>query len=154
MVNQRARDRVKELVIDEEGLVDIDTDHNALLLSYRWGDDRVKQVEDKDVISVRTDSFWKCRGKNFDNFEADLAELDVLYGGSSAEMNDCLVGKLNKVAEKHFKKVKFKKGKKGRVNKGWWNDEVKEAVRERKRTNRKRREMDKRYKRGDSPRGC
>ena len=34
LVNQGARELVHEIVIDEDGLVDIDSDHNVLLLRY------------------------------------------------------------------------------------------------------------------------
>ena len=152
MVNQKARERVKEMVVDEEGEFNVDTDHNAIVLSYRWGsldDQGSNRVKGRAKAPPRTDSFWKCRGRDYEGFEADLSELDCLYGNNPAELNDCLIKRINQTAAKHFKKGKFgnKGDKKG--NKKWWNMEVEEAVKERRRANKKKRQMERRASKGE-----
>ena len=61
-------------------------------------------------------SKWLIRDVNYDNFQIDLAELDCLYGGNVAQLDDTLSSKINKVAAKNFKETKIK-NKGGRQDK-------------------------------------
>ena len=155
LVNQVAREKIKELIVDEEGDFDIDTDHNALILSYQWGNNdkrnnREVGTGNGNIIPRRSDFYWKCRGRDYSGFEADLSELDCLYGMNPAELNDCLVKRINQTALKHFKKGRFDKNEgKKKVNKNWWNEEVEKAVKERRKTNREKRRAERNFRRGD-----
>ena len=85
LVNQRARGNVIEMVVDEEGDFDMDTDHNVLMLSYQWGSRAVKgksSTRDGARTPGRSDFYWKCRNKDFEGFETDLLDLDCLYGST------------------------------------------------------------------------
>ena len=62
----------------------------------------------------------------------ELAELDQLQGNNSAELNDNLASKLGQAANKSFKKIRAKNRGKKKENKRWWNNEIKEAVKQRR----------------------
>jgi len=69
----------------------------------------------------------------------DLGELDCLYASNTAELNDCLIKKLNTVAFRHCKRSKPKFKKNSKNNKGWWNKDIDLARKQRRDMNRKRR---------------
>ena len=113
LVNQEARMFIEELKVDEEGVFDIDSDHNALICEYGCDSNRMageygSGCNDREKYIGRTDFMWAYKGRSFDDFEMDLAELDQLLGNNSAELNDNLVSKLGLVANKSFKKIKAK----------------------------------------------
>ena len=110
---------------------------------------RVGFRNDRKQFMGRADIFWRYRGKEFRGFEMDLAELEQIQGGDVALLNDSLNHKLNMVAAKHFKRGKPGKGRKKRKNKGWWNREVEEAVKSRKRANKEQKRVEKLVKRGE-----
>merc|ERR1719154_339858 len=58
LVNQGARELVHEMVIDEDGLVNIETDHNVLLLRYGV---RVKEIKRNKVNKSSLGSKWLLR---------------------------------------------------------------------------------------------
>ena len=80
----------------------------------------------------RTDFHWRCRGKDFLDFELDLGDLDCLYGNNPTQLNDDLVGKINSVATRYFQKRKFSAKRKKNRNKGWWNNDIEVARKMRK----------------------
>lgn len=154
LVNQEARSKVQSMVVDEEGIIDIDSDHNALLFDFGKYNDQENSVSVPNGFSNnrkkpigRTDFYWQCRDKPFDGFEVDLAQMDMIEGVNAANMNDNLIGKLNKVAAKNFKKVRVRDKKKSK-NKSWWNAEIEVARKSKKEENRKLRKTTKNYKRG------
>ena len=155
LVNEKARERVKELIIDEDGLMDIDTDHNPLILELDWTNDdsrhRDSTYNNRSRYLGRTDVYWRWKEEKAMAFEVDLAELDCIYGENPAEMNDCLTKRLNEGASRHFKKCRYdkKKRKKGKGNKPWWSKDIEKAIKVRRKTNRKNREMFKKFKKGE-----
>ena len=106
-------------------------------------------MNDRKKPLGRTDFYWKCRDKDFEDFEVDLSELDGIYGGNAAELNDRLISNINQVAGRHFRKGKARNNKKVNKNRKWWNQEVKRAVQERRKANRRRRQMNKRHDKGE-----
>ena len=130
LVNEKASETVKEMWIDEEGWIDIDTDHNMIVLNIE-GSKSKKNTE----IKVKKNNKWKLTDVNWDNFQVDLAEIDILYynGNLPDQINKEVTRNIKSVAKKHIKeKSKVNKNK----NKSWWNKDVEQARNERKISNR------------------
>ena len=143
LVNEQARELVKEMVIDEDGMVDIDSDHNILLLKYGGKEVNLGNKERKS----NSGSKWILKNANYENFEMDLSELDLIYGSSGVELNDKITKSLNEAAGKSFKKVRMK-GKQKKERKSWWNEEIEAAIAERKKLNKIQRSTNKLRKKG------
>ena len=145
LVNKKAREMVISMNIDEEGDVNIQSDHNVLILNYGCS----REVKSKVTKGKGKSGYkWILKDVTFDDFQIDLAELDQLYPiNNAANMNDNLTKKINSTATKNFRKVKIK-GKNKHRNKIWWNKEIDQAIQERKQQNRVLRRLGKQKKRG------
>ena len=159
LINGKGRGLIKEMIIDEEGLImDTNSDHNLILVQGifgrgdqsrgREGNEEVNN--DRERYIGRTDWFWKHKGRDFSKFEIDLAEMDEIIGNNSAELNDNMVKTLNQVATRNFSRGNNKYRGKGKPK--WWSQEIEKAIKERKKANRIRRRVTKEVKKGKASR--
>ena len=64
-----------KMCIDEEGELDIDSNHNMLVIDcYLPKGTRVKKMKQPKVLQAKKK--WKLK---WENFEMDLQEVDILY---------------------------------------------------------------------------
>ena len=132
LVNENARELVHEMIVDEDGLMDMDTDHNVLILNYGFKgncDGNTKENNNRSGFK------WMLKGVTYENFQMDLSELDCILDNNPNIMNDELIKKINVTAGKSFKKSKIN-NKNQKKYKSWWNKDIGEAIEERKKQNR------------------
>ena len=136
LTNARARERVCNMCIDEEGGFNIDTDHNLLYVMYE------SRLRERRIHKVRKKKKWCLNNVDWSRFQMDLSQMADVEDGDVDSMNDALVGKVSEVAKKRITHTS------GRVHKGkynpWWNREIRVERQERKRLNKECRKMRKR----------
>ena len=137
LVNGKMREIVDRMWIDEDGVIDVVSDHNMLVVDCMIsGKNEVKVKEKKRK--------WRLRDANWENFQVCLSE--TMWIPESAqdvdELNERLI---NSVMSAGVSKIGFvrRSGKKWK-NKPWWNEDIKEARRQRKNLNRECRWLKKR----------
>ena len=130
LVNGRMRERVARMWVDEDGAIDVVSDHNMLVVDCMIGGKNEVKVKEKKRK-------WRLRDANWENFQVCLSEkrwnAESVQGVD--ELNERLVEDVRSagVSEIGFVKISGKK----RKNKPWWNEDVKEARRLRKDLNRR-----------------
>ena len=75
------------------------------------------------------------RKANWEDFRGDLEQVDWMCEGGVDEMNEGFVDTVTRLAERRIGRRLIKKMK--RVRKSWWNEEIKNARKDRKECNRK-----------------
>ncbi|KAG0715737.1 hypothetical protein GWK47_000111 [Chionoecetes opilio] len=140
LVNRKARERVRNMWVDEERTIDVASDHNVMVMEYECL--KEKRVNVKEERNGR----WKLRDADWDYFREVVSNEDWKLGENGLraergvdEMNERLLRKLNKVAEESIGRTR--KRANGRTRKSWWNNEIDKARKERKQSNRKCRSL-------------
>ena len=136
LVNESARNRVVEMSIDEEGIFDINTDHNVMVLKYKILNSKYN-FQNKQSIQHQGDR-WLFKDVDWNAFQVDLQELDMLYTNNIDNINENITKKVKDVAKIHIRKSK--RGSRNK-KKSWWNRYINEAKQERKLKNRRQRKL-------------
>ncbi|MPC70150.1 hypothetical protein E2C01_064389 [Portunus trituberculatus] len=121
---------VSHMWIDEDGVVDIVSDHNMLVMEGRM-------QSGSEVRVVGKERRWKLRDVGWENYQVDLSERrwdDDVSVYDVEHLNERLVENVRSAAENQIGFVRV--GRRKRVCKPWWNDEIREARKERKRMRR------------------
>ena len=126
LVNNLAREHVGYFYIDEEGNIDIDTDHNTLVLNFD-----ISLGKSIEQPAKKSTGKWIVKGVCWDNFQVDMAELDILYENKNCDsLNEELIAKIKQSASKYVRKTGTRKRKIQKYN-PWWNKEIDMAKKER-----------------------
>ena len=142
LVNGWGRAKVLNMWIDEDGVIDVDSDHNLMIIDcYLPKDKETKQLKQKVSQGKKR---WKLKGVTWENFEVDLQVLDCLYYDVN-QLNNSITTEINKSANEHIKKTN-KVGKETKKN--WFNQEIKVAIDKRQEKNRECRKIRKDINRG------
>ena len=120
LANENSAECISNVLIDEKREIDIDTDHNMTILDFQT---KIQNAITKTQCRKKGGK-WKITDVSWDEFQVDLAELDILYEGTPDDKNREIVGKINMVAGKYFKKTKSRRKKNV---KPWWNKDIEEA---------------------------
>ena len=141
VVNDRARECVKNMWVDEERVVDVASDHNILILEYECEKQRVNE-------NVEKKRRWKIREADWDRFREVIGDIEWKTGlsGPQAErgVDECnkdLIRKLTRAAEDTIGRTKPRDNVRGSKRKSWWNSEIDQARKERRQLNRKCRRL-------------
>ncbi|XP_050718462.1 uncharacterized protein LOC126999703 [Eriocheir sinensis] len=147
LVNGRMRECVSRMWIDEEGMIDIVSDHNMLTVECGLNDRN--EMKEKD----RKKKKWRLRDVGWENFQVDLSERNWEPGNLNDvdALNERLVENVRGAAVQHVGYVRTN-GRK-RVRKPWWNDDIRTARKERKRLNRLCRRMRRRRQESEEAEG-
>ena len=144
LVSKEARMRSQAVTIDEQKEIDVNSDHNVMILKYKMKEERKqKEVEGSRNKEVK----WKRRNADWEKFREQLNKCNQLKGKNKKETNENIQKHLRNVGEKT---IGYEKRRNEGVYRPWWNDQIKKARRERKQANKKRREMEKRRERGEN----
>ena len=141
VVNDKARERVKSMWVDEERMIDVTSDHNVMVLEYECVKERVSVNE---VGKGR----WKIREADWDSFREVLGKMEWKTGVNGLqiergvdECNQGLIRKLTKAAEESIDRTEPRGTGSERKRMRWWNKEIDRARKERKQLNRKCRRL-------------
>ena len=93
LVNEKARRRIQYVEVDEDRMIDIQSDHNMVWLVYTH-----KPQEKAEEPSTRGPG-WKLKTADWEHFREDLEQVTWECEGSVDEMNDLLVETLRRVAK-------------------------------------------------------
>lgn len=123
LVNGRMRECVSRMWIDEEGMIDIVSDHN--MLTVECGLKGRNEMKEKDRKKK-----WRLRDVGWENFQVDLSERNWEPGSLNDvdALNERLVENVRGAAVQHVGYVRTN-GRK-RVRKPWWNDDIGTARKE------------------------
>ena len=137
LVNGKMRESVARMWIDEDGVIDVVSDHNMLVVECMVG--RKSEVKVKEKKRK-----WRLRDANWENFQLCLSEKmwNIESVQDVDELNEKLIENVRSAGVSEIGYVRMS-GKK-RKNKPWWNEEIKEARRLRKNLNRECRRLKKR----------
>ena len=126
LVNGKMRESVTRMWIDEDGLIDIVSDHNMLMEECMV----VGKNEKKSKVQKKK---WRLRDANWENFQVCLSEKIWGTGRSESvdELNERLTENMRSGGASKIGFVRMT-GRK-RMNKPWWNDDIRDTRRERKR---------------------
>ncbi|MPC47098.1 hypothetical protein E2C01_040833 [Portunus trituberculatus] len=116
--------------IDEDGMVDIVSDHNKLVMECRMQNENEVKVAGKERR-------WRLRDVGWGNFQVDLSERrwnDDVNVCDVEHLNEKLVENVRSAAENQIGHVRVDRRK--RACKPRWNNEIREARKERKRISR------------------
>ncbi|MPC42103.1 hypothetical protein E2C01_035716 [Portunus trituberculatus] len=134
LVNGRMCEILDHMWIDEDGMIDIVLDHNMLVLEYK--------LYGREGKSANTNGRkWRLWDVGWENFQVDLSEQsweDECLNGVD-ELNDRFVENVKNAAAIQIGYVRT--GARKRACKPWWNDEIGDARRERKKLNRVYRQL-------------
>ena len=133
--------RVERLWVDEEGEIEIKSDHCMMVLELVTKKETKKQ-EKRETKEHRR---WNLKRARWELYRGELKEWEDEEGDVN-ELNNRMKGDIIKAAEKG---VGMRKLKSKKELKPWWNVEIKEARRLRRKLNRKRREAERRWARGE-----
>ena len=129
LVNGKMRESVARMWIDEDGMIDVVSDHNMLVVECIIGGKTEVKVKKKKRK-------WRLRDANWENFQVCLSEK--MWNAESVqdvdELNERLIDSVRSAGESKIGFVRMS-GKK-RKNKPWWNEDIKDARRQRKNLNR------------------
>ena len=142
LVNGRMREAVTRMWIDEDGMIDVVSDHNMLVMECEvYGRKEIKEKTRKRR--------WRLRDAKWENFQVDLSERDWEDGRVSGvdELNEKFIGNVKEAAANQIGFVRANKRK--RVCKSWWNDDIRDARKERKKLNKECRMLRKRRHESD-----
>ena len=123
LVNGKMRESVARMWIDEDGVIDVVSDHNMLVVECLTlgGKTEVKVKKKKRK--------WRLRDANWENFQVCLSEK--MWNAESVqdvdELNERLIDSVRSAGESKIGFVRMS-GKK-RKNKPWWNEDIKDARR-------------------------
>ncbi|KAF2345824.1 Endonuclease/exonuclease/phosphatase [Trinorchestia longiramus] len=101
LVNYEARQHVREMYVDENEF-DIDTDHQMLVLKYKWGGKEVMQ----EMSSVKEK--WCLEAANWEEFDKELGRCVWNRNGNVNDMNKEM-GKMYATAEQIIGRVKCRR---------------------------------------------
>ena len=137
LVNKNMRESVSRMWIDEDGMIDVVSDHNCLIVECKLNGKKVRNEK-------RSKKKWRMRDANWEEFQVDLREMDWMYENvhNVDEVSKKFVGNVRKAAERKIGHVRNKGRKK--TPKPWWNGDIEEALKKRKRCNRRCRTLRKR----------
>ena len=151
LVNEKARERVTKMWIDEKREIDVASDHNVMVIEFECMKEG-KIEEKKDEKNT-----WKMREADWDKFrEAFEREtgMTVQYENNLGvdEMNERLGTRINRAAESSVGKTRKREKNKRKESKRWWNEKIERARKERKQLNRECRNL--RRRRENSEEEC
>ena len=143
LVNRRARGKVRGLEIDEEGEIDVGSDHKMVLVEYGGSArDRPKNEVEKER--------WDIGRADWERYRNGLDSGDRIGEGGIEELNTNLTERLVNSAKQAVGKKKPKIGRKGGKGlKKWWNRDLKDAYNKKKEVTRERRVLEVKKKRGE-----
>lgn len=141
VVNDRARERVRGMWVDEERKIDVASDHNVMVLEYEC-------VKEKVKVSTQAKGRWKVREADWDSCREAVGKMEWKTGenGLQAErgVDECnrgLVRKLTKAGEDSIGRTEPRgKGREWK-RKRWCNKEIDRARKERRQLNRRCRSL-------------
>ena len=141
LVNERMRELVTRMWIDEDGMIDIVSDHNMLVMECMLYGNTGKKSGCKRK--------WRLRDVKWEDFQVDLSERSWVDGSVHGvdEINEKLIENIRDAAVSQIGFVRMN-GRR-RVCKPWWNDDIREARNERKRLNKVCRSLRKRRHESD-----
>ena len=111
-----ARERVTSMSIDEEGCFNVGSDHNLLLVEYRY---RVRKCESR-VCKKRKK--WCLRNMNWEKFKEDMNAMTGVEVTEIIEMNNEITENIRKSAKKSIV-MSTSKVHSGKYN-PWWNRQI------------------------------
>ena len=137
LVNEKMRECVSRMWIDEDGMIDVVSDHNAMVVECK---PQYKKVKNERPSLKK----WRLREVKWEDFQVELSEMDWLYENACDvdEVNKKFVSNVRKAAIRKVGYVRTKNRK--RTDRPWWNEDIRNARRERKRCNRLCRRLRKR----------
>ena len=129
LVNGKMRECVSRMWIDEDGMIDVVSDHNMLVVECNFSSRPESGVK-------RERKKWRLRDARWEDFQVDVAELDWLLESVQGvdEANKVFIENVRGAATRQIGHVR-RNGRK-RKSKPWWSREIKDARDERKRLNR------------------
>ena len=147
LVSEWFVDRISRFSIDDEGFFDVGSDHN-LLLWHVVGVERGGTEGGKRKRKFRKEWRWRTSGKvDWERYQQKVEEkMDLFAKDMECEQKSGWTAKgrykvfqsyLNEAASESLGK-RFC-GSRSKENKGWWDDEVKQAIRLRKEASRSHR---------------
>ena len=114
------------VTVNQEGVIDIVSDHNMLVVECMLNGREERKVKMKKKK-------WRLRDADWESFQVELSENrwehEDLPGVN--EMNERFTENVRSAAVRQIGYVRPSMRK--RVNTAWWNDDIKDARRERKR---------------------
>ena len=129
LVNENARKKVQCMWIDEEGRMDVASDHNMLVMEYECMRDERKEMKKSNRRK------WKLKSARWNDFRDSLIGVDWSVDGGVDEINECVRENLTRVAEDKIGRVR--NGSTRKPRKRWWNEEIERERKQRKECNRK-----------------
>ena len=139
LVNDKARQNVVGMKVDDSGLYDINTDHNMIEVEFNR---RGKPMSQPVRMSMRRKQ-WCLRKARWSEFQNILEELECPEERMNVdEMNDWVMREITNTAERTVGYAKARKqGTKIGGGKAWWNESIECKRKERKRLNKKCRQL-------------
>ena len=133
LFNQIERERITRMKIDEEGAVDIKSDHNVITLHYEMNRENFR---DKKRCLEKT---WNRKNVNWNAFKEKIGEERKINGDNKEELQEKLNILLKWSAEKT---IGYKKTESKGKYRPWWNSDIKTKRNERREANRKRKKLE------------
>ena len=84
LVNERAREHVMNMWVDERREIDIESNHNVLVLNMNVSRPKVKSISKEKKCK------WKIRNAKWDEFQVELTNMDWLNVHGVNEVNEAL----------------------------------------------------------------
>ena len=100
LVNEKAREHVKNMWVDEEGVIDVQSDHNMLVMNYNSYQTKQKQTMRKQKRK------WKLRDAKWDDFQVELTNAVWQDARGVNEINEILATTINSVGARTIGYVK------------------------------------------------
>ena len=123
----------------DEGVVDVVSDHKALLMNYSCCLN-VKPTE------IQRKKKWKLRDADWESFQQELCEEEWDESENVNECNNVLIEKIKKTAEK---KIGMTDPNSKKKHKPWFTDEIKNERKERKKLNAEQRRIHYEFENGN-----
>ena len=127
------------MIIDEDGEIDIPSDHNMIQVIIE--EEHQEDVRKEENITYK----WKLKNADWVKYRTELRRTQNIEGNVE-ETNRMLKQVINDVASEQIGKSKIQNGIK---TKSWWTDSIKEAINKRKTENRIKRNLEKRKRQGE-----
>ena len=124
LVNEKAREKVVSMSIDEDKEFGIASDHNLLLMRYEC------KVAERRVAGGGTFK-WRLKAGNWTQYRDLIGEVSLTSENDVDDMNSELISKVREVAREAIGRLRGGRLKKGSQN-VWWSEDIKKARQERK----------------------
>ena len=110
LYDKKCGQKFKEIVIDENKEIDINTDHNMIVTKYKYTKQKVSKKEIKTKIK------WKRKNVNWDQFREKINDLGEITGMNKEEIMTNMYKKLRRAGEKS---VGYTRGIRKENQKSW-----------------------------------